>query len=285
MIIRALGGSLVLGGVVAWAWTRFDGGRVLEPWLGYAPVLASDMVSLWIMLTTGLLALCTVWLVLVESRNYLEGQYSSNRRSYAKVAEDFSRTRNRPWPEFEILRPYVTPMSRLLDIGCGNGRLRGYFTREMLRPGFYHGFDQVAELLHIARKRYPQDHFFQGDMREKLPFGDENFEVVTAIASFHHLLTVADQRAHLREVARVTKRGGKIFITTWVLPTKYRWRNWLRGRWRVWEIPYGQDKEPRYYAWVTESDLRKRLREAGLEVNTVQTVKGRNVVALATKPE
>ena len=39
---------------------------------------------------------------------------------YDRFAGDFSQTRNRTWPEFELLHPLIHRQDRILDIGCGN---------------------------------------------------------------------------------------------------------------------------------------------------------------------
>ena len=77
---------------------------------------------------------------------------------------------------------------RILDLGCGNGRLRNFLEKDLIPAGNYFGLDISDGLLQIARQNHSMDHFFRGNFAQKLPFGDENFDIVTAIASFHHLL-------------------------------------------------------------------------------------------------
>ena len=202
---------------------------------------------------------------------------------YDAFAEDFSQTRNRPWPEFEILKPEIKKGERILDLGCGNARLRDSLPQNIIAPGAYFGLDLSEKLLNIARKNHPKDHFFQHDFSQKLPFGSDNFEVITAIASFHHLLNKKDQLTLLRECYRVIKPGGKIFLTTWKLPKKYFWKNILKLRFKNWLIPFGKEKCPRIYRRVNDRELTRLLKKAGFSVTLATLFEDRNYIALAQK--
>ena len=202
---------------------------------------------------------------------------------YDSFAQDFSQTRQRSWPEFErYILPRLQPHDRLLDLGCGNARLRQSLASEQIREGEYFGLDVSQKLLDIARKDFPKDHFFLGNMKD-LPFGADNFEVVTAIASFHHLLNKKDQRACLQEIYRVLKPGGMVCFTNWKLPKKYFWKNVLRGRFKNWDIPFGPKKHPRTYRRITPSEMKSLLKKTGFEVVTNEWFQDRNLVTMARK--
>ncbi|AIA31405.1 class I SAM-dependent methyltransferase [Leptospirillum ferriphilum] len=81
-------------------------------------------------------------------------------------------------------RGYLGPGSRVLEIGCGEGRnLRG------LWPGTAAavGMDYVEEPLRTARKSLPEKvSLVQGDLFA-LPFREKSFDVVLDWGVFHHL--------------------------------------------------------------------------------------------------
>jgi|tagenome__1003787_1003787.scaffolds.fasta_scaffold20490577_2 SAM-dependent methyltransferase len=90
-----------------------------------------------------------------------------------------------------------------LDVGCGQGRAVAFLSdrwrtvgtdvsREMLR--------RAAAGLRLA----VQEPF-------ALPFGDGTFDVVFAFCVYHHL-DRADHARHLRELVRVARRGGRVFV-------------------------------------------------------------------------
>jgi len=204
---------------------------------------------------------------------------------YDQFAKDFSDTRDRPWPEFEIFMPEIKTGQRILDLGCGNARLRGYLPETVIRPGDYFGFDISEKLLQIARKNFPKDAFFRGNFGKNLPFGAQNFDWVISIAAFHHLLNKKAQHKFLSEMTRVLKPGGKVFITTWVLPKKYFWYNFWRGRTisKNWIIPFGKDKHPRTYRNVPDYTLEKLLRAHDFKIIRCEQFQDRNYIILAQK--
>ena len=80
---------------------------------------------------------------------------------YDVFAQNFSQSRQAGWPEFELLRPLVHEGERVLDLGCGNGRLRKILTEQGVASSAYFGLDASDELLKIAKENYPDDHFFE----------------------------------------------------------------------------------------------------------------------------
>lgn len=204
---------------------------------------------------------------------------------YDAFAKDFAQTRDRSWPEFDLFFPLIKKGERVLDLGCGNGRLRKFLPDTLIAPGAYFGFDLSEKLLDIARKQFPQDAFFKGNFGISLPFGAENFDWVISIAAFHHLFDKKSQESFLSESLRVMKPGGHIFITTWVLPEKYFWMNFWRGRvfTKNWIIPFGPQKHPRTYRNVPEYELEKLLRKKGFKILRAEKFEDRNYVILAQK--
>jgi SAM-dependent methyltransferase len=94
---------------------------------------------------------------------------------------------------------------RALDVGCGEGR----FCRLLRARGIpVVGIDPTERLLEEARKRDPA-----GDYRraraEDLPFPDRSFDLVV---SYVTLVDIADFRAAIREMARVSRPGGTLLI-------------------------------------------------------------------------
>lgn len=206
---------------------------------------------------------------------------------YDKFAQDWDKTRVRPWPEFNIFFPLLSKGDRVLDLGCGNGRLRQFLFQDLIVPGDYFGFDISEALLSMAREKHPKDNFFKGDFGKTLPFGANNFDWVISIAAFHHLLDQRSQAKFLDEVYRIMKPGGRVFMTTWVLPRKYFWQNFWRGRVfsKNWIVPFGKEKHVRTYRYVNEKALKRLLMKAGFKVERTEKFKNRNFIALAQKPK
>ncbi len=213
---------------------------------------------------------------------------------YDAFAHEFSATRQEAWPEFELLLPFLKKGGRVLDLGCGNGRLRGFLdaqgtrdegqgTKKTIPDGNYFGMDISSELLRIAQKEFPRDHFFRGDFSRVFPFGGDTFDLIVAIASFHHLLSKQDQLKFLQECSRVLKSGGILFLTTWKLPKKFFWKNVLHGRLKNWIIPFGREKHPRIYRRTSEEELARLLKKTGFTVFSSSLFRSRNYIAIGKK--
>jgi SAM-dependent methyltransferase len=123
----------------------------------------------------------------------------------------------------------LQPQGRVLDMGCGIGRmavpLTGYLT-----TGSYEGFDIVAsgvgwckknitpkfprfkfQIADIYNKQYnPRGRYQPGEYR--FPFSDAEFDLVILISVFTHMLP-SDMDHYLSEISRVLKPGGKCLIT------------------------------------------------------------------------
>ena len=202
---------------------------------------------------------------------------------YDHFAENFSETRQKSWPEFDLVKPYIKKNDRILDLGCGNVRLRKFLPTEKIPEGSFFGLDISRNLLKIAKQNFPKEHFFYGDFAGKLPFGADNFDFIFSIASFHHLLNKKDQNNFLQECHRILKPKGKIFITTWCLPKKYFWPNILNFRFKNWIIPWGKNKYPRTYRHVTNKNLEKLFKKNNFNIIFSKKFQERNFLILGEK--
>ncbi len=127
----------------------------------------------------------------------------------------------------------LTASDRVLDVGCGIGRIARVLVPELRPPGSYDGFDVVAEAIAWCQERYRETavpfRFAHADIqntvynpsgtgsasRYRFPYADASFDLVVATSVFTHLLGDAADR-YLAEVARVLVSGGRLFAT-WLL--------------------------------------------------------------------
>jgi ubiquinone/menaquinone biosynthesis C-methylase UbiE len=70
---------------------------------------------------------------------------------YNEIADEFSETRNHAWYEFEIYRELLKENDRVLDLGCGNGRLFEFLEPMKIK---YDGVDVSSGLLSKAKRKY-----------------------------------------------------------------------------------------------------------------------------------
>ena len=101
----------------------------------------------------------------------------------------------------------------VLDVACGTGNTA---LMARARNAVVTGLDLTPELLEIAKKRAAEEGYVDitwkaGDA-EDLPFPDGTFDIVVSSCG---LMFAPDQQKVASEVARVTKRGGRIAIQAW----------------------------------------------------------------------
>ena len=124
--------------------------------------------------------------------------------------------------------------AKILDVGCGLGRMAVPLTSYLNGNGSYEGFDIESRGIKWCRKNvtplYPNFKFQHSDIfnlgynpngsvlaREyRFPYKEEAFDFVFLTSVFTHMLP-ADMENYLKEIARVLVKGGKCFITYFLL--------------------------------------------------------------------
>jgi SAM-dependent methyltransferase len=127
----------------------------------------------------------------------------------------------------------LRPEDRVLDVGCGIGRLARPLAGYLSIDGFYAGFDVNADAIAWCRRRYrhfPNFVFVHADVRNAryspggateavayaFPFDDGAFDVCVLMSVLTHL--TADEALHyLGQVRRVLAPGGRVLATAFVL--------------------------------------------------------------------
>jgi ubiquinone/menaquinone biosynthesis C-methylase UbiE len=169
------------------------------------------------------------------------GEISSKGSGEAQLDEEFYRSKSwgslpirpaRDLPSLkmrylsELLARRPRPDARLLEVGCGSGRiLASIHQREAALK--LTGIDLSAEQIELARRSHPTIEFVCGN-GEALPFPDASFDYVVF---FDYLEHVERPRQSLAEIQRVLKPGGQLHL---VCPAErqsiYGWSSTIFGR-------------------------------------------------------
>jgi SAM-dependent methyltransferase len=155
----------------------------------------------------------------------------------------------------EVLKE-LQPGDRVLDVGCGTGE----YIRRVHELGFVGAGVEPAEAMReIAIEKNPHSEVLEG-VATKLPFPDASFDLVICIEVLRYLHR-ADGRLAMREMRRVLRPGGRLFLT---MVNKYaldgfyihhRIRRALSGGDLSVDLPHCE--------FVTPSGLDREILEAG----------------------
>lgn len=185
------------------------------------------------------------------------------KQDYSSIAGEFDVTRKTPWPEFAVLLKYVKKAHagakkiKLLDVGCGNGRLAKFLNNESIE---YVGIDNNREMLQMSKQNNPHAKFQYGDIL-KLPFPASCFDTIWTIALLHHLPNQTLRLKALKEIKRVLKKNGSFAITVWNLWQR-KYKAYINKKTHIALIPWA-NKLKRYYYAFTAPELYNLLKKAG----------------------
>jgi len=123
----------------------------------------------------------------------------------------------------------VFPPGRVLDAGTGKGEL----ARKLATLG--HKVSACDGLPESEWAWRDSISYRQCDLNVGLPYGDESFEYVVACEVIEH---VENPFAFCRELKRITRRGGKVYISTPnILNVRSRVRFLLEGNYEFFKYP------------------------------------------------
>ena len=215
-------------------------------------------------------------------KEYANELLAASRAGYDTIAPEFSRTRGTFWAELAFVRDLIHEGSRLLDIGCGNGRFLGTLEGKALD---YTGIDFSEGLIGVAQDRYrerAQAAFVVGDALA-LPFPDHSFDNAVSFAVLHHIPSREYRIQFLREAARVTKPGGFIVLTAWNvwhsrpgIVLEFALKKLLGDTHTDFGdaiLDFGKEKNARYVHALSLREIRSLAQEAGLTIERLEKIR------------
>lgn len=137
-------------------------------------------------------------------------------RIYDSIASDFSDTRGKWWEGFGDFAKYAKAGDKILDLGCGNGRMAQLFYGLGVS---YLGLDNSKELIKIAQQRYRTEHDYSFQTADVLALNlaPDQFNLVLMIAVLHHAPTKELRLKVLKDIFAVLKPGGRLVLSNWNL--------------------------------------------------------------------
>lgn len=217
------------------------------------------------------------------------------------MASDFSVTRAFPWEEMRrLVEQYVETGDRILDAGCGNGRLYELLKKKNVA---YQGVDGSRKLVEIASRRYGR-HFSRRNLIDLSGLADNSFSLVFCVATFQHIPGEQYRLAVLNNFHRLLLPQGLLLMINWNILNQEKFRPYLQksgGLFRKGKFDAGDFLYPwktttppiyRYYHGFGENELAALLRRSGFELEEQYYAKqgqrasaatGYNIITVARK--
>ena len=212
------------------------------------------------------------------------------RKDYNTIAGEFSATRFSTSEEGDFLKGLVQPGNKVLDVGCGNGRLYESFKDQNVS---YLGIDSSEKLIELAQEKWDGSHGAMIETlihdREKVPqrgpqfeVGDiltlqyrDEFDLLLCIRVLPHIPSVALRQQAVDNLYKALKPGGTLVLTAWNLWQPKWWKlHFQRPRDLDFDdllIPWKGSAAPavqayRYYHAFTLRELRRLLQKSGFQI-------------------
>jgi SAM-dependent methyltransferase len=203
------------------------------------------------------------------------------KKNYDEIAEDFNETRQKViWPELLKISEKVEKGSKILDAGCGNGRLLQAFR---FKPICYIGLDYNKKFIDYAAKSWalPCGKFVFGDILDigKNKEVEDDFDRIFCIAVLHNIPGHDLRVKALRQLGSKVKKEGEIVVSVWNFWNKWKYLKHIikhtalkiigMDKMDFGDIIFdwkGKKKSSRYYHAFTSSGLRKIAEDSGLTI-------------------
>lgn len=211
-------------------------------------------------------------------KNYAEYLLEKTQKDYNLIALEYARTRAFLSEDIKELADYALSGEKILDSGCGNGRLFKVLKEKNVQ---YYGIDFSEKLIELAKKEFPEGNFQVGNAL-KLPFPDQFFDKVYSISVLHHLPSRDFRIQYLKEAKRVLKPGGTLILRVWdfwkrkkglVLLLKYTFLKLIRKSkldffdiFLPWRNPKGEILVERYFHCFTKRELEKLVAQVDFKI-------------------
>jgi 2-polyprenyl-3-methyl-5-hydroxy-6-metoxy-1,4-benzoquinol methylase len=231
------------------------------------------------------------------------------KQNYEEIAVDFDNTRKKQlWPEINALAELIKDDDKVLDAGCGNGRLVQAFNNKKIE---YVGVDSSERLIELAKKNCLLASSEQADQKvgiksfkfiklsilELDKLQENNFDYVFCIAVLHHLPGNNLRVEALKQLRNKISANGKVIITVWNLWSQNKFRKLLiKAAWQKiigqskfdfgdilfdWKNNKGEKTSQRYYHAFTKHSLKKMIKQANFKIKKIYSDKYNYYIVLS----
>lgn len=215
------------------------------------------------------------------------------KNNYQDIAKHFSQTREqRIWPEIINNCKEIPRDTKVLDVGCGNGRLV-----EELKEGVdYLGVDSSEKLIDIAKDKYRDNEKYKFQALDifELDKLKEKYDYVFLVAVLQHIPSTELRIKALNKIKSALRENGEMIVSVWNLVDNKKYKSQLRKSKYLnffkgldprdllfyWKNSQGEKLSLRYYHAFTAKELKKLFAKCKLEIKSFKKTKDNFYVVL-----
>lgn len=200
------------------------------------------------------------------------------KRNYNEIAASFDATRKKEiWPMIRKFAAEVKDGDRILDAGCGNGRL----LRALPDKINYIGIDNSVKLIKAAKANFPGRDFREADILDLNNVPENNFDHIFCLAVLQHIPGQELRVKFLKNLGAKLAPAGRMIVSSWNLRRQPKYRRMILKNYLLklsgrrlpaadlifpWHDVSGNPASERYYHAFRLRELRRLSRKAGLSV-------------------
>jgi SAM-dependent methyltransferase len=213
--------------------------------------------------------------------------------NYQVIAKQFSQSRERRmWPQIIDVAKKIPANSKVLDVGCGNGRL----VAELSESIDYLGVDNSNNLIDIAKNKYKDNKTYKFQVLDifELDKLDDKYDYVFLVAVLQHIPSKELRIKALNKIKGALKEDGKIIISVWNLVDSKKYKSQLRKSKYLnffkgldsrdllfyWKNSQGEKISLRYYHAFIAKELKQLFFKSNLKIRSFQKTKDNFYIVL-----
>jgi ubiquinone/menaquinone biosynthesis C-methylase UbiE len=201
-----------------------------------------------------------------------------NQETYDSISSHWDTKRQNQWPKivefFDSLT--ITPDTKMIDIGCGTGRVLELAKQKGVTNPI--GSDFSSGQLEIVKQKGFDT--VESDMRT-IPKNDGAFDIIVNIAALHHLLATNEQLEAIKQMKRLLSKNGEMLVSIWMPQNDFLDKQLEKGKFKfikdktvkvTYTSPDGVYE--RFYYLFEQDEIVNMFEQCGLNCKKVELFNG-----------
>lgn len=143
-----------------------------------------------------------------------------NKEFYAKHNESFDKSRFMEWEGFNNVLKYITKDTKILDLGCGNGRFLEFLNNKNTQFDSYLGIDNSADFINKNKLKFSNAKFEERDILNQIDEITNKYDLVVIFGVSHHIPYEEYRKEWFQKIKNLISKNGTLVISFWEFDIK-----------------------------------------------------------------